>query len=312
MQIIEYPSREKLNIPKCVMALGFFDGVHIAHRDLLRIAAETAAEMGFAFGVFTFGSGGKIKADTGRLYSDDEKAEMFSELGADFTIIADFDAISGYTPEAFVNDILRRDLNCHICVAGFNFRFGRGASADSTMLTRLMRQSGGDTRICDEITLDGLTISATLIRRLITEGRIEEANLYLGAPYYIKGRVLHGRKDGRTIGFPTVNISIDEGRVVPKYGVYRTAVVIDGKIYSGVSNVGICPTFGGNETRLETHIIDFSGDMYGKELRIYLLGFLREEKRFESINELKMQINIDKNTTIRENGDIKWQELGLK
>ena len=130
--------------------------------------------------------------------------------------------------------------------------------------------------------------------------------------YYIKGRVAHGRKDGRKLGFPTANIILGEGRTLPRLGVYRTAVVIDGRVYSGVTNIGVCPTFMGDEARLETHIIDYSGDLYDKELRVYLLGFIRDERRFDSLEELKMQINIDKNTTIRENGDMKWQELGLK
>ena len=312
MIIYEYPFKEKQNIPKCVMALGFFDGVHIAHRDLLKKAADVAAENNLAFGIFTFASDGNIKATSGRLYNDGEKAEIFEELGADFTVYADFGAISDSTPEEFVKNILCRDLNCRICVAGFNFRFGKGASGDSAKLTELMREMGGDACICEEITADGVTLSATLIRRLISDGRIEEANSYLGAPYYIKGRVLHGRSDGRKLGFPTVNISIDKGHAIPRYGVYRSAVVIDGVIYNGVSNVGVCPTFDGKEIRLETHIIDFSGDLYDRELRIYLLGFLRAERRFDSPDELKMQINIDKNNTIKENGEIKWQELGLK
>lgn len=312
MIIYEYPFIEKTNIPECVMALGFFDGVHIAHRDLLCRAAELARETGLSFGVFTFSSGGGIKSDAKRLYSDSEKAEIFEQLGADFTVYARFEDISGSSAEDFVKSILRSDLNCQICVAGFNFRFGRGAAGDSRLLSRLMAEAGAQACICDEITAEGITLSATLIRNLISQGRIEEANAYLGAPYYIKGRVSHGRRDGRKLGFPTVNISIDEGRAIPRFGVYRSALVIDGKIYDGVSNVGVCPTFDGEEVRLETHIIGYSGDLYGRELRVYLLGFLREEKRFGSIDELKEQIGIDKNTTIKENGEIKWHQLGLK
>lgn len=312
MVIYEYPFKQKQNIPECVMALGFFDGVHIAHRDLLKQARDIAREKGLAFGVFTFGSTGGIKINAGRLYDDGEKAEIFDALGADFTVYADFGAISGNSAEDFVNKILCLDLNCKVCVAGFNFRFGKGASGDQARLTELMRKNGKETYICDEITAGGVTLSATLIRNLIADGKIEEANSYLGAPYYIKGRVLHGRSDGRKLGFPTANISIEEGRIVPRFGVYRSATIIDGKMYNGVSNVGICPTFDGREIRLETHIIDFSGDLYGKELRVYLLGFLRDERRFDTIDELKTQINIDKNTTIIKNGEIKWQELGLK
>lgn len=312
MQIIEYPIKEKVNIPKCVLALGFFDGVHLAHRDLLTRAERIARERGLAFGVFTFGSGGGIKNGTARLYDDSEKAEIFASLGADLTVIADFGAISGSSPEEFVKDILVGELNCATCVAGFNFRFGKGARADSNSLRILMSECGGDAIILDEITVDGVTLSATLIRGLIAEGRIEEANRYLGAPYYIKGRVLHGRRDGRKMGFPTVNINIDEGRIIPRLGVYRTAAVIDGKIYSGVSNIGICPTFDGREVRLETHIIGFDGDLYERELCIYLLGFLRDERKFSSVEELRAHIDIDKTRAINENGEITWQELGLK
>ena len=312
MVIYEYPSKEKLNIPECVMALGFFDGVHIAHRDLIKTAHKVAKEKGLKLGVFSFGWGGRIKAGAGRLFDDGEKAEIFEELGADFTVYADFSAISDSTPEQFVKDILYQNLNCRVCVAGFNFRFGKGASGDSIMLTNLMEEIGGECRICDEISADGVTLSATLIRGLISDGRIEEANEYLGAPYYIKGRVLHGRRDGRKLGFPTANIAIEDGRLVPRYGVYRTATVIDGKLYNGVSNIGVCPTFDGEEVRLETHIIDFDGDLYDREIRVYLIGFIRDERRFDSLDQLKEQINIDKEITIKKNGEIKWQELGLK
>ena len=312
MVIYEYPLKEKYNISECVLALGFFDGVHIAHRDLLAQAREIAKSKGLPFGIFTFASSGNIKVTAKRLYNDEEKAEMFESLGADFTVFADFSAISGASPEDFVKKILFNDLKCRVCVAGFNFRFGNRAAGNSTMLSSLMQEVGGLAHICDEITEGDSTLSATLIREHILSGNIETANRLLGSPYYIKGRVLHGRADGRKLGFPTANVLIEESHIVPKVGVYRSALVIDGKIYSGVSNIGVCPTFNGSQTKLETHIIDFSGDLYDKEIRTYLLGYLREEKRFNSVEELKMQINIDKNTTIKENGEIKWQHLGLK
>ena len=312
MVIYEYPLKEKYNISECLLALGFFDGVHIAHRDLLCQAKKNAKDRGLPFGIFTFASSGNIKITAKRLYNDEEKAEMFKSLGADFVVFADFSAISGSSPEEFVKKILFSDLGCRICVAGFNFRFGNRAAGNSAMLTSLMQEVGGEACICDEITDGDSTISATLIREHILNGNIETANRLLGSPYYIKGRVLHGRADGRKLGFPTVNILIEDGKIIPKTGVYRSALVIDDKIYSGVSNIGVCPTFNGSQTKLETHIIDFSGDLYGKEIRTYLIGYIREERRFDSIEELKMQINIDKNTTIKENGENLWQLLGLK
>ena len=313
MVIYDYPIIKGKRPTECVLALGFFDGVHIAHRDLLSRARKIASLRGLAFGVFTFKSTANIKINSARLYDDGDKAEIFESLGADFAVFADFSAISGCSPEDFVKKILVGDLSCRVCVAGFNFRFGKGALAGAAELSLFMSEGGGEASICDEITADdGRTLSATMIRELISHGKIAEANSLLGAPYYIKGRVSSGRQDGRRLGFPTANILIAEGKIVPRLGVYRSATVIDGKIYSGVTNIGKCPTFNGEEIRLETHIIGFEGDLYGRELKIFLLDFLREEKLFESVNELKMQINIDKNTTIEKNGDIQWQDLGLK
>ena len=311
--IYEYPLNKDYNIDNCVLALGFFDGVHIAHRDLLEKARNTALKRGIKFGIFTFKSSGNIKHKSARLYDDSDKADFFRELNADFSVFADFSAISDCSPEDFVKTILIKELSCKICVAGFNFRFGKGAKAGAEQLSRFMDESGCEALICEEIsTNDGSTISATMIRELISEGRIEEANALLGSPYYIKGRVLHGRADGRKLGFPTANIVMNSEKTIPRLGVYRSATVIDGKIISGVTNIGKCPTFNGDEIRLEIHLIDFDGDIYGREIKVYLLGFLRDERAFDTIESLKMQIIIDKETTIKENGDIKWQELGLK
>lgn len=313
MVIYQYPFENKPNIDNCVLALGFFDGVHIAHRDLIKRARSVAMDSGLKFGIFTFKSDGKIKVTSQRLYDDGEKADFFSELGADFTVYADFNAISGYSPEDFVNKVLIDQLSCSVCVAGFNFRFGKGAKAGASELSAFMKNGGGEALICEEITSpDGSTLSATMIRNLIADGKITEANAHLGSPYYIKGRVSHGRADGRRLGFPTANISIGEEKTIPRLGVYRTATVIDGKVYNGVTNIGRCPTFMGEEIRVETHLIGFEGDLYDKEIRVYLLGFLRDEMAFDSIESLKTQINTDKETTIKENGEIKWQELGLK
>ena len=313
MRIYEYPLINGQTPKKCVLALGFFDGVHIAHRNLISKAKEIADERGLEFGIFTFKSSGKIKKESPRLYDDTDKAKIFKTMGADFVVFTDFSTVSHLSASDFVKDILINRLSCSVAVAGFNFRFGKGASAGREELSLLMKENGGETFICDEIMADdGTTLSATTIRELICSGEISEANRLLGSPYYIKGRVLHGRADGRRLGFPTANISIPEGEVIPRLGVYRSAVVTGGRIFSGVTNIGSCPTFNDNTIHLETHIIDFEGDIYDKEIRVYLLGFLREERPFDSIEELKEQINKDKNTTITENGELTWQDLGLR
>jgi riboflavin kinase/FMN adenylyltransferase len=313
MVIYDYPLKEKQNTKGCVLALGFFDGVHIAHRNLISRAKDIAVKNNLQLGIFTFKSDGNIKSGSERLYDDKEKSEIFESLGADFVFFADFDAISGVSAEDFVKKMLVDDIGCKICVAGFNFRFGKGASGKATDLCKLMQECNGEAIICEEIKAnEETTLSASLIRDLIKNGEIKSATEMLGAPYYIKGRVLPGRQVGRVLGFPTVNIPIAEGKIIPRPGVYRTAIPIDGKIYSGVTNIGVCPTFELRSVHLEGYIINFNGNLYNKELKVFLLDFLRDEKAFSSLDELKDQINIDTNRVISENGDITWQDLGLK
>ncbi len=315
MVTYEYPFKQgsgRRFQSECILALGFFDGVHIAHRDLLACAKDIAKQKGFPFGVFTFKSDGGIKKNAQRLYGDEEKSELFKRLGVDFAVFADFESVSVKSPEQFVLETLRGDLNCVICVAGFNFRFGKGASASAAELEELMEKAGGRAVIRQEIKQDGRTVSTSFIRELLAEGRIREANALLGSPYFIGGEVTHGNSKGRKIGFPTINIALDENNVHMARGVYRCAVPIDGRIYTGITNIGSCPTFGEREVHAETHILGFKGDLYGKRLDVYFLDYMREEKLFSSPDELKMQINIDKNKAIKENGDLTWQALGLK
>lgn len=312
MLIYDYPGKNRI-CGECVLAIGFFDGVHIAHRDLILTAKKEAQRLELPLGIFTFRSGGDIKNDAARIYTDEEKAEIFESLGADFTVFADFAKIRDFSPEKFVNEILVSSLKCRVCVVGFNFRFGKGAVADAATLSELMKKAGRDLVIRSEITSeDGLTVSSTRIREALLLGDMKRVRSLLGTPYYIKGRVEHGNSTGRKLGFPTVNLPIPKGKVIVRLGVYRSAVVIGDKIYTGLTNVGICPTFEARSVHQETYILDFDSDIYGKEIRVYLLDFMRDEIVFSSPEELKMQINIDKNRAIKENGDITWQELGLK
>ena len=309
MLIYNYPQNKKTG-GECVLALGFFDGVHIAHRELILAARSAAEERGLPFGIFSFSGG--IKGGSARIYTEREKCEIFASLGAHFTVLADFSAIKDCSAESFVKDILVGELKCSLCVAGFNFRFGRGALGDASLLSSLMREAGGDAIIKSEVTEGGLTVSSTRIRDLLLSGDIKRANALLGSPYYIKGRVERGRGVGRTLGFPTLNLPFDGGVALPRCGVYSSAVALGSKIYSAITNIGTCPTFEGRPVHSESYIFDFEGNAYGEEVKVFLLDFLREEMAFSSVEELKMQINIDKNKIILANGDKKWQELGLK
>ena len=280
----------------CVLALGFFDGVHIAHRALIARAKECASELGARLGVFTFPSKGSVKSGAPRIYGDGEKLGIFESLGVDFTVLADFSSLSSLSAEKFVSDVLISDLGAAVCAAGFNFRFGKGASGNSATLSALMAENGARAVIEDELSDGGQTVSASRIRTLLSDGEISEAARLLGEPYSLTGEVERGNSMGKRLGYPTVNIRIGSGRALPRRGVYKSSVEVDGKIHKGLTNLGTCPTLGEREVHAETYILGFSGDLYGKRVRVRLLEFLRDERRFNSPDELKMQINVDINT----------------
>ena len=296
----------------CVLTLGFFDGVHIAHRDLINKSREIADDMGIPLGVFTFRADEQMKPDTKRLYSTEERLEIFREIGVDFVVLVDFTSVRSLSPEDFVKDVLVKKIGCKIAVVGYNFRFGKNAQGDADTLCKLMAECGGRGEMREELTLDGQTISATLVRSLLEQGRTEEANRLLGKPFRLFSTVEHGNGMGKSFGYPTINTKIEAWRISLRRGVYRTAVKIKNNLFAGLTNIGVCPTFKERELHAETYILDFAGDLYGEKAEIFLLEFMRDEMRFESEKELIMQINIDKKQAIEKNGEEKWQELGLK
>lgn len=310
MKIYEYRLGVSPDNRERAIALGFFDGVHSAHRRLLSVTRDAARSRDLEFSVFTFRSECGIK-DGDRLCSTEEKLEIFDRLGVESVMLADFSAIADLSPEAFVKGSLVADMNCRAAVAGYDFRFGRGASGDVAELTRLLADEGAECITEPEMRLDGEKISSTAIKELLLHGDVARANKFLGMPYCITCRAAHGLGLGRKLGFPTVNCDFTDFTPPLRRGVYRCAAEVGGRLYHAVTNVGVCPTFCERGLHAETYIADFSGDLYGEKIRIFFLGYLRDERRFESANELIMQINIDKNRTIKENGELKWQEIGL-
>ena len=311
MQVIRYEPNMAPIGEKCVVALGFFDGVHLAHRRLIAHAEQIARAKGLRLAVFTFAAEAEgYKYTEGRLYSTEEKLSLLASLGVELTVLADFSSLRDLSPEAFALDVLVKTLGAHIAVAGYNFRFGKGASGDAHTLLALMRASGGDAVIEAECTQGGEAVSSTRIRRLLAQGKTEEADRLLVTPYFLEGTVESGRGMGRTWGIPTVNLPLPKGRTFLCEGVYRSAILIRNEVYHAVTNVGRCPTFGAREVHAETHVLDCDLSLYGEKVRIYLLGYLREEKVFSGVEELKTQIIVDKNRAIKENGDIKWLVTG--
>ncbi len=293
MKTIKYNLGEKYDTRECVVALGFFDGVHLGHRELLKFTVSEARRLGVASAVFTFAYGGGIKADSPKIYSDREREELFSSLGIDVCFVADFASLSGVCAEDFIRRCIREDIGAVCAVAGYNFRFGQGGLGDASQLSRLMEETGGRARIFEPFLADGSPVSSTRVRALMQEGRIEAASRLLGTPYFLVGRVEHGRADGRTLGFPTLNVSVSEQRSHLRQGVYLTSVEIDGKFYTGLTNVGECPSFGRREYHTETFLLDFDKEVYGMETKVYFLSFLRDEQKFSSPEDFKKQIERD-------------------
>ena len=310
MDIKSYRYPEKLNIGKCAVALGYFDGVHIGHRELISLLVREAKAEGLKSYILTFEDNlAKTKKTQSVIYNTKEKLRIFESLGVDGVIVADFSSISGLSPESFVFDVLIDSLGVELAISGYNFRFGKFAAADSSRLIELMEDKGKRALVLSERRVDGKPLSATVIRELIGEKRLDEANKMLGIPYYVEGTVERGLGLGTGFGFPTVNIPIRETSPLAS-GVYRTAVKIGDRLYTGVTNVGSCPTVKEREIHTETLIADFDGNLYGQNIRIYFLGYLREERLFDSVDELRDQIYFDRNRSIEENGDLTWLATG--
>ena len=302
MDIYGYIPGKKLGLGRLAVALGFFDGVHLAHRELISRTVAEAKLCGIKSAVFTFTSEGRqLKSSAARIYSTEEKLDIISSLGVDVAIVADFGAVCSMSADEFISDVLIGDLDAQTVFAGYNFRFGRGASGDAEALLRGMEANGRGAKILDEYDFSGTPLSSSRIRVALDAGELEPANEMLGAPYRLRAAVVHGRGEGRKMGIPTVNADIPDTRVMPKRGVYRTAVAIDGRLFSAITNVGTCPTFGERRLHAETYIIDFDGDLYGRELNVYFLGFLRDERVFASAKELTEQIERDKARATKEN-----------
>jgi riboflavin kinase/FMN adenylyltransferase len=310
LKIYDYTPGQKIDTGCTAIALGFFDGIHVAHRRLLQKTREIAKKENLIFAVFTFPSENSFKGED-TIYSTEQKLLILEKLGVEAVILADFKSISEISAYNFVKDSLICEMNCRAAVAGYDFRFGKNAMGNSDLLSSLLSANGAICHIEEEMKIGDTKISTTMIKLLLKEGKVEESKEFLGAPFFLKSKVRHGLGLGRKLGFPTVNTDFNGAGIPLKRGVYRTAVRIGGKLYSSLTNVGTCPTFEERLMHAETFIIDFSDTVYEEEIYIFFLGFIRDEKKFNSKEELIMQINVDKIKTINENGDLTWQEIGL-
>lgn len=278
----------------CVLALGNFDGVHIGHGHLLKSAKEYAENNGLKFGIYTFIDSPKFKnANHSVLTTLQQRLSLFRcGYEPDFVYLEKFDFVKDFEPSEFVSYIIKK-FNCECTFCGDNFSFGKNASGKAKDLSLLMTLKGKVSVVVDSLAVDNITVSSTRIKELIKQGEVEKASQLLGEPYCIISKVIHGAHLGHTLGFPTINQLVPKELVLPKFGVYATSVIVDGKEYMGVTNFGVKPTVSNDaETAVaETFIIDFDGDVYDKFIGICFCKRLRDEKKFSSLDELKKSIS---------------------
>ncbi len=287
-----------------VIALGFFDGVHLGHAALLRRTVEEAARRGVTPAVFTFDRPPK-EVLTGTpcplINSPEDRKDLVRRLfGIREVLMVPFDHEMMTTPwDDFVTNILVGRYHAVHLVAGHDHHFGHKNQGSPELLMEKCRELGLGCDIIPKVEVGGITVSSTYIRRLVEMGQIERANRFLGHPHVLTGTVRHGRGLGSSRLFPTANLIIPPHVLVPSHGVYVTrATLEDGSSYAAVTNVGTRPTVNsGSDITVEACLLDFEGDLYGKTLRVEFFQHLRDEIRFDSLDALKAQIAADADTT---------------
>lgn len=274
---------------KTILALGFFDGVHLGHQALLRACRQLADQHGLLAGVVTFDShpGAVLGGEVPKLINTPaDRRKLLAQYGMDRIISLPFDEAMMATPW---QDFLARLMeNYHAAgfVCGDDFRFGAKGQGNAMLLKQACDERGMPCAVVSQQMVDGIRVSSTHIRGLLEQGRMEEAVRFLGHPHILSGTVVPGRQLGRTIGIPTANLEMPQGVVTPQFGVYACKV----GTYMAVTNVGNRPTVGGHHTTVEPWILDFAGDLYGKMVTVEFYKFLRPEQKFSSLEDLRREI----------------------
>lgn len=278
------------------VALGFFDGVHMGHRAVISSAVDKAREKGLAPRVFTFLPDGPAQAARRGftlLQTEAQKEAILERLGVEEVICPPFAAFRAMTPERFVRDFLDKALGAKELFCGFNYHFGKGGAAGVEELTALCAPLGVKVTALPPVLWREEVVSSTRIRRCIREGEMEEAGRMLRSPFTLTAEVVHGKGLAKKLSWPTVNQIFPDGFTIPRHGVYWSRVELEGRQWDGVTNVGIKPTLHETNLTMETCILDYSGDLYGKVIPVSLLSFLRPEQRFPSVEELSRRIHKD-------------------
>jgi riboflavin kinase/FMN adenylyltransferase len=280
-----------------VLALGNFDGLHRGHLKIIERVRRGAAEHGGTPMAMTFDPHPprivRPEKAPPLLMTKPQRLEALHGAGIACVGVVRFTReLSEWDPETFVRTVLVDWLRVSEVWVGANFLFGHGRSGNFTVLRTLGQRYGFRADKIDPVRYKDFVVSSTRVRRLVTEGRMDEAGALLGHTYYIDGTVVEGRRRGREIGFPTANLAT-VNELLPPHGVYATTTTVDGVVRAGLTNIGVRPTFGEGEVAVETHLLDYSGDLYGRQVRLSFVLRLRDERRFEDVDALRAQIEAD-------------------
>lgn len=283
---------------KSAVALGFFDGLHLGHIEVIKQALLRRDLMSV---VFTFNNKTMLPKFKERenIITYDLKLELLSRIGVNYIFAPDFADLRDLSAEGFVDKILVEQLNAGFVACGYDFRFAKGGKATAEDLASICASRGIEVCIVPAVTYEGEPISSTVIRELIRQGDLVRANTLLGYELTYVLEVREGRKNGRKMGFPTINQIIPSGMIVPKRGVYKSWTQVRNRNYPSITNIGLKPTIeleDGEERvqEMETHIVGFDGDLYGLRTRVVLREYMREEKKFDSMEQLQRQLERDR------------------
>jgi riboflavin kinase/FMN adenylyltransferase len=279
------------------VALGIFDGVHLGHRAILGTALTRARADGLEAVACTFDPHPMEVLQPDRaprpITTLEERLALIGETGIDAVVVLAFTRdLAAVEPEAFVKEVLLERLRAREIVVGYNHRFGRGARGDARLLQELAPRMGFQAHVVPPMTVEGAPVSSSEVRAALQRGDVTRAARDLGRPYSIAGPVTSGAGRGRTLGFPTANVESERPVLVAR-GVYRGRMLVDAAAHPAVVNVGVRPTFGETTLAVEAHLLDFSGDLYGRRVRLEFLERLRDEMRFPSVEALKAQVARD-------------------
>lgn len=287
-------------------ALGSFDGLHLGHRQVI---GNTLSAPGLRPAVITFQQNPSVslqKKPVPLLTTNEQKLALLEEMGVEVVYLLSFEQIRDMEPEDFVEALYRicrvRALSC-----GFNFRFGKNGRGDAGLLKELCREKGIELSVTPPVSVAGETVSSTRIRACLEQGDVQQAGQLLGRPFGYDFEVTHGRQLGRTWGTPTINQPFPAGYVLPRFGVYASLVEVEGQKYYGVTNIGVKPTVGSDCALSETWIPEFSGDLYGKKVPVELLDFIRPERKFDSLDQLKNEI-LENGVLARKIAEREWKD----